>query len=79
VSSTRPPIFVGGKRNHKQDAVIDAYRAVAELAPWSYGTLYVWDDELPGELGNRWTVWVMKRGEIAAQDDLFLSPHTPAR
>lgn len=68
-------LWLAGLRNHRQDPVVDVYRRVAEAAPWSYGTLHVLDDEAPGDAGNRWTVWVMKRGTVTPHADLFLSPH----
>jgi hypothetical protein len=54
--------------------VIEAFRTVAASAPWSYGVLYVYDDEA-GDDANRWIAWVMKRGAVVAQADGFLSPH----
>jgi hypothetical protein len=42
-------LWIAGLRNHRQDAVIEAFREVARLAPWSYGLLHVHDDEAPGD------------------------------
>ncbi len=67
-------VLLSGLRNHRQDAVIDVYREVATAAPWSYGVLYIQDDE-SGDDANRWVTWVMKRGAITPHPDRFLSPH----
>jgi hypothetical protein len=67
-------VLLSGLRNHRQDAVIDIYRDVATAAPWSYGMLYIQDDESAHD-ANRWVTWVMKRGAIAPHLDRFLSPH----
>jgi len=66
-------LWIAGLRNHKQDPVIEAYRRIAVEAPWSYGTLYVHDDEAPRD--DSWVVWVMKRGLVSPAVDMFLSPH----
>jgi hypothetical protein len=68
-------LWIAGYHNHADSRVLDFYRATAEVAPGSYGVLYVHDDEVPGPDGNRWTAWVMKRGGITREDDTFLSPH----
>ncbi|WP_328999950.1 immunity 7 family protein [Kribbella sp. NBC_00709] len=68
-------LWLAGLRNHRQDPVVEAFRRVAELAPWSYGLLHIYDDEARGEDGNRWITWVMRRGVVAPQADTYLSPH----
>ncbi|WP_328994699.1 immunity 7 family protein [Kribbella sp. NBC_01245] len=71
-------LWLAGLRNHRQDAVIETFHSVARAAPWSYGILHVYDDEAPGDGGNRWVAWVMKRGMVTPQADQFLSPHVGA-
>lgn len=66
---------LAGLRNHRRPAVIEVFRRVAEVAPWSYGMLHVFDDELDGENGNRWVAYVMKRGSVTEEIDPHLSPH----
>lgn len=46
-------MWLAGLRNHRQGAVIDVFRDIAATAPWSYGVLYVYDDE-DGDNTNRW-------------------------
>jgi hypothetical protein len=67
-------VWLAGLRIHRQNSVIDAFGAIAKAAPWSYGVLYVYDDEAEDD-ANRWVTWVMKRGVVAAHADGFLSPH----
>ena len=67
-------VWLAGYRNHRQDAVIEVFREIAAAAPWSYGILYVHDDEA-GDDSNRWITWVMKRGSVTPHPDGFLSPH----
>lgn len=67
-------VWLSGLRNHRQSSVIDVFRDVATAAPWSYGVLYVHDDEAE-EDANRWVTWVMKRGAVTPHRDGFLSPH----
>jgi Immunity protein 7 len=67
-------VWLAGYRNHRQNAVIDAFRDIAAVAPWSYGILYVHDDEA-GDDENHWISWVMKRGVVVPHHDRFLSPH----
>lgn len=48
-------MWLAGLRNHRQGAVIDVFRDIAATAPWSYGVLYVFDDE-DGDNTNRWSL-----------------------
>ena len=75
ISNGSAHVWLAGLRNHRQDDVIDAFGRIAELAPGSYGVLYVHDDEAWGEDSNRWVAWVMKRRAVTAEADPFLSPH----
>jgi Immunity protein 7 len=68
-------LWMAGLRNHRQDAVVEAFRRIAHAAPSSYGMLHVYDDEAQGENENRWVVWVMKRGSVVPEADAYLSPH----
>ncbi|MFN8191857.1 MAG: Imm7 family immunity protein [Nocardioidaceae bacterium] len=67
-------VWLAGLRNHRNDAVVDAFREIAVAAPLSYGLLSVYDDESV-EDPNRWVTWVMKRGSVTPRPDTFLSPH----
>src|SRR4051812_5962325 len=53
ISNGSAHLWLAGLRNHRQDAVIDGFRRIAQLAPGSYGVLYVYDDEAPGDDSNR--------------------------
>ena len=75
ISNGSAHLWMSGLRNHRQDAVIEAFRRIAHAAPWSYGMLHVYDDEARGENENRWVVWVMKRGSVVPEADPYLSPH----
>ncbi|NIK59388.1 Imm7 family immunity protein [Kribbella shirazensis] len=68
-------LWLAGLRNHRQDDVIEVFQRIAQAAPWSYGMLHVYDDEVQGENQNRWVVWVMKRGLALPEADPYLSPH----
>ena len=68
-------LWMAGLRNHRQDAVVEAFRKIAQVAPWSYGLLHVYDDEADGENKHRWVGWVMKRGTVVPEADPYLSPH----
>ncbi|GAA1595595.1 Imm7 family immunity protein [Kribbella karoonensis] len=68
-------LWLAGLRNHRQEPVIEVFRRIARLAPWSYGLLHVYDDEAQGEDANRWVIWVLKRGSVTPEADSWLSPH----
>ncbi|MDA8372070.1 MAG: Imm7 family immunity protein [Nocardiopsaceae bacterium] len=73
-------IHVGGFANHRSpdvDGVFDLFRRVGEAAPGSYGLLHYRDDEEPGESGNAFHVWVMRRGRLYEATDTLLSPVIP--
>ncbi|MDO9439926.1 MAG: Imm7 family immunity protein [Beijerinckiaceae bacterium] len=67
-------VWLAGLRNHRQSEVLNTFRAIAAVAPWSYGILNVFDDEDASE-GSDWVTWVMKRGSVERHPDRFLSPH----
>ncbi|MCO5968955.1 Imm7 family immunity protein [Actinoallomurus soli] len=58
-------------------AVIDTFRRVGEVAPGSYGVLYLRDDEDPTGKANESQVLVMRHGLVSQQSDSFLSPCVP--
>lgn len=66
--------------NHRSSAehVIDFFKWIAEISVGSYGLLYVHDDEdLKRQNENKFKVWVMKKGIVTEEDDIFLSPLIP--
>ena len=83
-------LLAHGLRNHRYRPVIDLFRRVATELPFSYGLLYVQDDEdgLRGTAdaqsahpapnrSNEFRVWRLGRGEFEEQADPFLSPYIP--
>lgn len=74
-------LYFGGFLNHRSGGgndVIEAFDRIARLTPGSYGLLYVWDDEDPGDHRNAFQVFVMRRGKVTRHTDAFLSPCVPA-
>jgi hypothetical protein len=69
-------IHLGGCPNHRRahgQALIDLFAKVGQLAPGSYGLLYVHDDEDPQhELDFR--VFRLVRGAVTEHADHLLSP-----
>ncbi|MCO5996263.1 Imm7 family immunity protein [Actinoallomurus rhizosphaericola] len=65
------------RRAGEGQSVIDAFNRVGEVAPGSYGLLYILDDEDPAGNGNEFQVLVMRRGQVSQQSDPFLSPCVP--
>jgi hypothetical protein len=64
-------LWLAGSHNHRSETVIDLFRAVARLAPGSYGVMYVLDDDV----ADMWERWVMRRGSVTREADTSLSPH----
>ncbi len=73
-------LFAHGLRNHRYEPVIDLFRWVATELPYSYGLLYVQDDEehsRGGDYENEFRVWRLARGQFEEMTDPFLSPYIP--
>jgi immunity protein 7 of polymorphic toxin system len=72
-------LHLGGNPNHRGRhgaAVVDLFARVGQLAPGSYGLLYVHDDEDPDHrLGFR--VFRLARGAVTEHADHLLSPVIP--
>lgn len=71
--------FIGGAHNHRLnylESVIEIYEKIAELAPSSFGLLYVRfpDDEV---YWNKYRVFRLAKGLITEQEDTLLSPCDP--
>lgn len=67
-------LWLAGTHNHATSGVVELFRAVAALAPGSYGLLHVLDDE-DSTTPNGWVCHVMRRGAVTASPDAHLSPH----
>lgn len=76
--------------NHKSAdfyELMDTYKKIIEIAPGSYGLIYMWDDEDglrswdkkkdEDREDNEFQVYVIKRGTITKVKDTFLSPCIP--
>jgi len=68
-----------GQHNRRRDGwPVELLKQIAELAPGSYGVLYVIDDEaVAAEDRNAFRVWVLRRGSVSEQADQLLSPFVP--
>lgn len=69
-----------GATNHRPTAFHDPVewlQHVGQVAPGSYGVLYVWDDEDGEGLRNAFQVYVLVRGKVRQHEDRFLSPCIP--
>ncbi|CAJ1317055.1 Imm7 family immunity protein [Paenibacillus nuruki] len=71
--------LITGFSNHKilsKYNPITILRRIGEIAPGSYGILYVYDDE-DEVYFNEFRVYVLTRGYLAEKQDPFLSPLIP--
>jgi len=79
-----PVLSIQGCNNHKYgnnttgnvDSVLDVFKFVGEVAPGSYGLLFIEDDDEPG-YQNACQVFVLKRGKLGQVRDPFFSPLIP--
>jgi hypothetical protein len=72
-------IHLGGSPNHRGTwgpAVIDLFAKVGQLAPGSYGLLYVHDDEDSEHMLN-FRIFRLVRGTVTEHADRLLSPVIP--
>jgi hypothetical protein len=72
-------IHLGGCPNHRGThghAIIGLFAKVGQLAPGSYGLLYVHDDEDP-QHGLNFRVFRLVRGAVTEHADHLLSPVIP--
>ncbi|WP_145324918.1 Imm7 family immunity protein [Paenibacillus xylanexedens] len=72
-------LWIAGLDNHKHVSKYDpikVFRKVGEIAPGSYGILYVRDSD-DSESFNQFKVYTLIRGKVMENDDPFLSPFIP--
>ncbi|MEV6880033.1 Imm7 family immunity protein [Amycolatopsis sp. NPDC051128] len=72
-------IHLGGNPNHRGqhgEAVVGLFAKVGQLAPGSYGLLYVHDDEHPAHMLS-FRVFRLVRGTVTEHSDHLLSPVIP--
>ena len=65
-----------GESNHWRDPVLELFEFIAQVAPGSYGLLYIHDGENV-DAHNEFQVWVLKKGKLQKRSDPFLSPYFP--
>lgn len=66
--------------NHKSfeaGEIIELFQFIADQAPGSYGLLYTRDDEDIEGYDNEFKVYVLARGTLRRQEDVWLSPFVP--
>jgi len=62
------------KRAYRVPQLFSLFQKIAEIAPGSYGLLYIWDHE-SGD--NEFAVWVLAKGSFKKHNDTLLSPCIP--
>lgn len=73
-------LMAHGLRNHRYEPVIDLFKWLAAELPYSYGLLYVHDDEdhaRGDDHANEFRAWRIARGQCEELNDPFLSPYIP--
>ncbi len=68
--------YFSNRPDSESDKIINTFKKIAEVAPGSYGLIYVLDDE-DTENSNNFKVLVIKRGKYSWQKDILLSPCMP--
>jgi hypothetical protein len=72
-------LWAVGVKNHAtplRQEMLDVYTYIGQVAPGSYGLLYMLDDEDPRH-ENAFSVFVLVRGTLTERADPFLSPFVP--
>jgi hypothetical protein len=69
-------VVAHGLRNHRRGGALELFRWIGERYPWSYGLLFVLDDEDPAR-GNEFVVYRLARGVLTEHADALLSPAAP--
>lgn len=68
--------YFSNRPNPDSHMIINTLKKIAEVAPGSYGLIYVLDDE-DTDNDNNFKVYVIKRGKCSVKKDMFLSPCMP--
>lgn len=64
--------------NHRDGRIDDVFRLyefIADIAPGSYGLMYVYDDEDKQGRDNEFLVYVLAKGKLTENKDQYLSPY----
>ncbi|WP_280316866.1 Imm7 family immunity protein [Nocardia wallacei] len=73
-------LHLAGLSNHRGgqgELVLQTFRRISEVAPGSYGLLFVRDDEDAVGRDNEFQVLAMRRGSVTETRDQHLSPCIP--
>lgn len=73
-------LSVSGFLNRKTsevEEIIKLYQFIADQAPGSFGLLYTRDDEDAEGYDNEFKVFVLARGSVRQNKDVYLSPFVP--
>ena len=65
------------RKDSRSREVFELYRRIGELAPGSYGLIYLYDDEDVEGRENQFQVFSLARGIVEEREDTFLSPVIP--
>ncbi len=65
------------RKDSRSREVFELYSRIGELAPGSYGLIYLYDDEDVEGRENRFQVFSLARGIVEEREDTFLSPVIP--
>lgn len=65
------------RKDSRSREVFELYGRIGELAPGSYGLIYLYDDEDVEGRENRFQVFSLARGIVEEREDTFLSPVIP--
>ncbi|WP_107657310.1 Imm7 family immunity protein [Nocardia suismassiliense] len=69
-------LHFAGYKNHPHWSAVEGFKEIGAIAPGSYGTLWIRNDEDP-EKYNEFQVIVMRRGQVSVETDTLLSPCVP--
>lgn len=75
-----PFLHLAGEPNHCGTwgtAILGIFERVGQIAPGSYGLLYVRDDE-SNQYPNEFRVFRLARGQVTEHPDVLLSPVIPS-
>lgn len=67
-----------GFHNHRDERIIEFFKAVGRKQPWSYGKLHIRDDEDARGYQNAMREWTMALGRVTEDTDQRMSPCIPA-
>ena len=73
-------LIISGSSNHKTSPwfeVLELFNWLASNAVGSYGLLHLYDDEDKEGYSNQFQVYVLKKGTVFHEINMFLSPYTP--